>query len=99
MSNETFEHKLRETFESEFDGDGDTAATAAASAAAFRADVDESLTVQDVLDRMERREGEFEHRYDFAIGDLAAANEDCTDSREYRIAGFDDLAADPEQGI
>jgi len=98
MSDEEFESELRDAFESEFDADADTAATAAEKAAAFRADFDEDLTVADVLDRIERRDGEFEHRYDFAIGDLAAEIEDCTDSREYRIAGFDQTAADPNLG-
>jgi hypothetical protein len=40
----------------------------------------------------------FTHRYDLAIGTLAAENEDCTDSRPYRLAGFDEFAADPDIG-
>ena len=71
---------------------------AAEKVAAFREDFDEALTVADVIDRIERRDGDFGHRYDFAIGDLAAENEDCTDSREYRLAGFDPKAADPGVG-
>lgn len=99
MSDDTFESDLREAFESEFDADAETAATAAENAAAFRADFDEELTAEDVLDRVEAHSGDFEHRYDYAIGDLAAENNDCTDSREYRIAGYGDLAADPDQGF
>ena len=98
MSDDDFESDLRDAFEDEFNADEGTAATAAESAAAFRADFDEDLAVADVLDRVERRDGDFGHRYDFAIGDLAAEIEDCTDSREYRIAGFDQKAADPNLG-
>ncbi|WP_123535747.1 hypothetical protein [Halosimplex salinum] len=98
MSDDTFESELRDAFEDKFGADGDTAAAAAEKATAFREDYDEHLTAQDVFDRLESREGEFEHRYDFAIGDLAAATEDCTDSREYRLAGFDEKAADPDVG-
>ena len=96
MSDDDFESDLRDAFENEVDAD--TAAAAAEKAAAFRADFDEDLAVADVLDRVERRDGDFGHRYDFAIGDLAAEIEDCTDSREYRIAGFDGKAADPTLG-
>ena len=88
MSDDDFESDLRDAFENEFDADADTAATAAEKAAAFRADFDEDLTAAGVLDRLERRDGDFEHRYDFAIGDLAAEIEDCTDSREYRLASI-----------
>ena len=56
--------------------------------AAFREDFDEALTVADVLDWIKRCDGDLEHRYDFAIGDLAAENENCTDSREYRLASL-----------
>lgn len=98
MSDDTFESELRDAFENEFGADGDTAATAAENPEAFREDFDEDLTAQDVFDRIESRDGDFEHRYDFAIGDLASTNEDCTGSRKYRLAGFDEKAADPVLG-
>jgi hypothetical protein len=94
-----FETELADAFETEFDADSETAATAADNAAAFRDDFDEELTAEDVLDRVESHSGDFEHRFDYAIGDLADANDDCTDSREYRIAGYDAMAADPNQGF
>lgn len=99
MGDDTFDSELRDAFESEFDADAETAATAAEKTAAFRADFDEDLTVEAVLDRLQAHTGGFEHRYDYAVGDLAAETEDCTDSREYRIAGYGDLAADPNQGF
>jgi len=99
MSDDDFETELADAFEDEFDADETTAATAAENAAAFRDDFDEDLTVEDVLDRVESHAGDFEHRFDYAIGDLASANDDCTDSREYRIAGYDPMAAEPNQGF
>jgi len=95
-----FERTLAETFEAEYSIDADVAADAAAKVAAFRADHDESLTTEGVLDALSGAAyDEFAHRFDRAIGHLADANDDCTDSREYRLAGFGDLAADPEQGV
>jgi hypothetical protein len=96
----SFETELTETF-LEYGADRETAVAAAERAAAFRADHEPELTAEEVRAALEAVTTEyeaFEHRYDYAIGDLAAANEDCTDSRAYRLAGFDDLAADPEQG-
>ncbi|WP_436908325.1 hypothetical protein [Halosimplex marinum] len=94
-----FETELAAAFEDEFGADGETAAAAAGNAAAFRDEYDEALTVDDVLDRVEDHSGDFGHRFDYALGDLAAATDDCTDSREYRVAGYGDLAADPNQGF
>jgi hypothetical protein len=54
--------------------------------------------VSALTDRLDDGYESFAHRFDYAVGDLAAAAEDCTDSREFRLAGFGDLAADPEQG-
>jgi len=96
---ESFEATLSDDFESEFEADPETAAEAAAKAAAFTVDYDEDLTAPAVVDAVaESPYDTFQHDFDTAIGDLAAANEDCTDSREYRLAGFGDLAADPTQG-
>lgn len=95
-----FETTLASEFEARFDISADVAGTAASKAAAFRDDHDEELTVDAVLDAVETA-GEYDafaHRYDLAIGELAADNDDCTDSRAYRLSGFDDLAADPEMG-
>jgi hypothetical protein len=90
------------TLTAEFEGtgaDGETAARAAELAAAFCADYDD-LTAEDVVEAVravDAYEG-FDRRYNCAVGDLAAGLEDCTDSRDYRLAGFGTLAADPEQG-
>lgn len=99
MSQE-FEETLASAFETRFEAERDTAETAASKAAAFRTDHDEELTAEDVLEALEAADDydSFEHRYDLTIGELAAENDDCTDSRPYRLAGFDDLAADPEMG-
>jgi hypothetical protein len=76
------------------------ARTAAKRVATFRDDHEEDLTAEGFLDRLEATEtyDAFDHRFDHAVGELAAANEDCTDSRPYRLAGFDELAADPDIG-
>ncbi|MFB6118803.1 hypothetical protein [Halosegnis sp.] len=80
--------------------DEETAAAAAARVAALREDHDEELTAAKFLDLFADADAyeTFEHRFDLAVGDLAAATEGCTDSRAYRLSGFDELAADPEQG-
>jgi hypothetical protein len=99
MSDE-FEDDARTAFTDQFDADPDVAGDAAAKAAAFRDEVDEELTAEALVAAVEDADDydSFAHRYDLAIGDLAAADEDCTDSRPYRLAGFDDLAADPDIG-
>jgi hypothetical protein len=95
-----FETTLRTEFETRFDADEETAGSAAAKVARFRTDHDEELTAEAVIEAVESADtyDGFEHRYDLAIGTLAAATDDCTDSRAYRLAGFDDTAADPEIG-
>jgi hypothetical protein len=93
-----FRAELEAAFVEAFGADEETAAAAAEKAAAFRAEYDESLTVSALTDRLDDGYESFAHRFDYAVGDLAAAAEDCTDSREFRLAGFGDLAADPEQG-
>jgi hypothetical protein len=100
MSDDDFETTVAEAFEDRFGADPETASAAAAKAAAFRDEVDEDLTVEELVDAVAAADDydDFAHRYDLVIGDLAAADEDCTDSRPYRLAGFDDLAADPDIG-
>ncbi|MFB6194846.1 MAG: hypothetical protein ABEI80_01640 [Haloplanus sp.] len=95
-----FERTVAEGFESRFDADPAEAAAAAERAAAFREEVREDLTAEELFDAVADADAyeRFRHRYDLAIGELAAADEDCTDSRAYRLAGFDDLAADPDIG-
>jgi hypothetical protein len=91
--------RLRERFVAEFGADDRTARTAAERAAAFCEDY-ESVTAETVLEAVTAVEvyDSFQHRYNDAVGELAAGIEDCTDSRAYRLAGFGALAADPEQG-
>ncbi|SDE72818.1 hypothetical protein [Halorientalis regularis] len=94
-----FASELETALIEEFDADEETAAAAAEKAAAFREEYREDLTVAEVTDRLaDGSYDSFEHRFDYTVGNLAAAVEDCTDSREFRLAGFGDLAADPEQG-
>ncbi|WP_338740245.1 hypothetical protein [Haloplanus salilacus] len=100
MNDDDFETTVAEAFADRFGADPETAAAAAATAAAFRDEVDEDLTAEALIDSVAVADDydDFAHRYDLAIGELAAADEDCTDSRPYRLAGFDDLAADPDIG-
>ncbi|WP_299262130.1 hypothetical protein [Halorientalis sp.] len=94
-----FAAELETAFVDEFGADEETAAVAAEKATAFREEYREDLTVAAVIDRVaDDSYDAFEHRFDYTVGTLAAAVEDCTDSRQFRIAGFGDLAADPEQG-
>jgi len=76
--------------------DADTAATAAENVADFAEQYDEELTSERVLDRFEAAPyGDFRAAFNWLVGDLAADNEDCTDSRAFRIGGPGDHAADP----
>ncbi|QLD90979.1 hypothetical protein HWV07_18775 [Natronomonas salina] len=94
-----FETELADAFESEYGADADVAGEAASRAAAFREDWDEELSVEAFLEELDDAPyDEFEHRFDAAVGELAAAAADCTDSREYRLAGYDDFGADPSIG-
>ncbi|MDZ7746807.1 MAG: hypothetical protein U5K28_09955 [Halobacteriales archaeon] len=95
-----FETELTPVFTEQYDADPETAETAAANVAAFHETHAEDLTTEaflDVLDEPDRYD-DFAHRFDLAIGELAAAHDDCTDSREYRLAGFDSFAADESIG-
>jgi hypothetical protein len=102
MSEDTdgvFRETVAEAFEARFGASEGTAGEAADRAAAFREDWAADLTAEALLDALAHADyDDFEHRYDHAIGDLAAGIEDCTDSRPYRLAGFDDHAADPDVG-
>jgi len=78
------------------DTDADTARTAAENVAAFAEQYDGDLTAEAVLDRFEDTPyADFRRAFNWLVGDLAAANEDCTDSREFRIEGPGPFAADP----
>lgn len=94
-----FEEQLTDAFAEAEGIDGDRAADAASRAKAFRDDHEEELTAEHILQALEAAPYDsFEHRFDWVIGDFASAAENCTDSREYRLAGFGDLASNPEQG-
>lgn len=94
-----FGSELAEAFEAEYGAAEFVASEAAASIVAFREDYEADLATEDVLAEFDENPYEkFEHRFDAAVGELAAAVEDCTDSREYRLAGFDDHAADQSIG-
>ncbi|WP_226011450.1 hypothetical protein [Halomicrobium salinisoli] len=94
----SFEDTVAESF-ADAGADAETAETAAERVAAFREDYEIDLPAEDVADRVESAPyDDFAHAYDWLVGDLAADVDDCTDSREYRLEGFGDLAADPEQG-
>ena len=77
--------------------DADLAQTAAEHVAEFAEQYDEDLTADAVLDAFENAPyDEFQRAFNWLVGDLAAAEDDCTDSREFRIEGYGDHAADPE---
>lgn len=74
----------------------DVAQTAAENVQSFAEQYDEDLTSDAVLDRFEDAPyADFRKAFNWLVGDLAADNEDCTDSREFRIEGYDQFAADP----
>ena len=99
MSDDTFETTLTESLVETYGVEEELAAEAASKAAAFRADYDEGLTVDDLLAVIEAAPYDaFENRFDAAIGDFAAENDGCTDSREYRLSGFGEKGADPSIG-
>ena len=78
--------------------DAATAADAAEKLAAYREDHEAELTADDVERRLaDAPYDAFVHTYDWLVGALAAENEDCTDSREYRLTGYDDVAAEPQR--
>lgn len=79
--------------------DEETAQDAAGKIGDFAAEYDEDLTADAVLDLLDDAPyDEFGHQFDWVVGELAANHDDCTDSRPFRLDGFGDLAADPEQG-
>ncbi len=94
------QERTRERFVSEFEADESVARTAAGRAAAFCEEYGEEVSADTILEAVAAvgAYDSFQHRYDCAIGDLAAEVEGCSDSRAYRLAGFGALAADPEQG-
>lgn len=96
---DALESQLREAFESEYGAAEAVASEAAANVVSLGEEFDAEVTTDDVLTELEAAPYEtFEHRFDAAVGELAAAIEDCTDSRAYRLAGYDELAADPSIG-
>ena len=98
-SDASLEKRLAGQFVTAFGADEEQAEAATRRVAAFQAD-HEAVTVDAVVEAI-RETGaydEFRHRYNDAVGEIAAGVEGCTDSRAYRLAGFGELAADPEQG-
>jgi len=79
--------------------DDEIAQTAAEKIADFAEEYDEDLTSDRVADLLaDAPYDDFGRRFNWVVGELAAENEDCTDSREFRIDGFGELAADPDIG-
>lgn len=86
----TLADELAETY----DIDDDLATDAAEMATEFSEEYELDLTVEEVLEGLEEAPYEgFTRQWNWWIGDLAADIEDCTNSREFRFAGFDDVAA------
>ena len=76
--------------------DADTAQTAAENVADLAEQYDEELTSETVRDRFaDAPYADFQRAFNWLVGDLAADTEDCTDSREFRIGGPGEHAADP----
>lgn len=77
--------------------DAEFAQAAAENIAAFAEQYDEDLTAEAVLDSFDDAPyDDFDHAFNWLVGELAANNDDCTDSREFRLEGFGELAADPD---
>jgi hypothetical protein len=96
---DAFEPTLRTALLETYDLEEALASEAASKADRFREEFDEDLTAERVLELLSDAPYEaFEHRFDAAIGELAADNEDCTDSRAYRLGGYGEMAADPSIG-
>ncbi|WP_075937185.1 hypothetical protein [Halosegnis longus] len=95
-----FEADLTPVFTEQYGADSATAQTAAANVAEFHENYAEDLTTERFLDTLESADvyEDFAHRFDLAIGELAAEHDDCTDSRPFRLAGFDSFAADESIG-
>ncbi|WP_225335857.1 hypothetical protein [Halomicrobium urmianum] len=94
----SFEDAVADAF-ADASADDETAEAAAERIAAFREDCEVDLPAEDVADRIDAAPyDDFAHACDWLVGHLAAGVDGCTDSREYRLAGFGELAADPEQG-
>lgn len=101
MSDEpsAFESALTDAFLEAYDIDESTADEAAAKAEAFREDYDEALTAERVIELVSAAPyATFDHDFNAAIGELAAENDDCTDSREYRLSSFGPKGADSSIG-
>jgi len=78
------------------DTDDETAQAAAENIEAFADQYDEELTSEAVLDRFaDAPYADFHAAFNWLVGDLAADSDDCTDSREFRIGGPGEHAADP----
>ncbi|KAA9399465.1 hypothetical protein Har1130_14960 [Haloarcula sp. CBA1130] len=92
---------LSETLATAFadETDNEIAQTAAENIADFAEEYDEDLTSERVTDLLaDAPYDDFGRQFNWIVGELAAENEDCTDSREFRIDGFGELAADPDIG-
>jgi hypothetical protein len=75
-----------------FDADEATARTAAENALAFAEEYDFDLVPADLVRDLEAAPYDaFERRFNWWVGDTAADIEDCTNSREYRFLGFDEI--------
>lgn len=89
-----FTDELTAQLTAAFDVDEETAIEAAANAAAFDDEFDLDLSVADAVETLQQAPYDtFERRWNWWIGDVAAGLEDCTDSRPFRFAGFDTVAA------
>ncbi|NLV13061.1 hypothetical protein [Haloarcula argentinensis] len=79
--------------------DDEIAQAAAENIADFAEEYDEDLTSDRVTDLLAAAPYDgFQRRFNWIVGELATENEDCTDSRAFRIDGFGELAADPDIG-
>lgn len=87
---------IEDALEAEFaaETDANTAATAAGNLAAMAEAFDIDRSAAAVADRVaDAPYDEFERRFNYVVGDIAQETEDCTDSREYRLAGYGDVGS------
>ena len=88
---DTLAHRL----EAELDCPDEVAGEIAAKADTMRTDYEDAgFDVQEFIDRIHEAPYEsLDRRWNWAVGDICAELEDCTDSRPYRLEGFGDVGA------
>jgi len=87
-----FADDLAAAIEDAFDADATFAERAGERGADIREDHELDLDADAVVERMnESPYDDVERTWNWAVGDVCAASESCTDSRPYRVEGFGEV--------